>query len=131
MNKTMILHQALILLMGVAYLSTAFSKGTEELSGTAYSVNEVSSENASLSGIDAPETWVAVARSAVAVGRVTVAATRQAVAVTRVYTPEAGNLARTARISVAIAYNLNKHIRSNFPEKELQKKFRLWDLDNA
>jgi len=125
------LYQIIIILVGVSYLLTGFSRGSEDLVGNAYSVSAASSGNVEMSDVDVLEVWVAVARTAVAAGRVTVAATRQAVAVTRVYTPEAGNLARAARISIAIVYNFNKHIQSNFPEEELQKEFRMWELDNA
>ncbi|MBO6794516.1 MAG: hypothetical protein JJ895_11440 [Balneolaceae bacterium] len=121
----------LFTLICVGYLLTGISRGSQEILGETVEVNTNISGVVSISDVDVPEVWVAVARTAVAVGRVTVAATRQAVAVARVYTPEAGNLARAARISIAIVYNFNKHIKANFPEKEFQEEFRMWELDNA
>ena len=118
------IYKVVILLFCTGYLLTGFSQDSEEIMGSAYLINASSPGNINVVAVDMPEVWVAV-------GRVTIAATRQAVAVTRVYTPEAGNLARAARISIAIVFNFNKHIQTNFPEDELQREFRMWELDNA
>jgi hypothetical protein len=111
-----------IITLSLFYVLSGVDSFKSDIYGEAYVFIE--DENLIYSMDSGSVKWIVTA------ARVTVAATRQAVAVTRVYTPEVGNLARAARISLAIAYNFNEHIKLNFPEETLQIKYRMWELDN-